>query len=368
MRIAIEVSHPAHVHYFRTAAALLEGKGHTIRFIAKQKEVTLELARAYGLDFVSFGTGRKSLLGKAFNLLADELRSLRFAFSFRPDAYVSFSSPYLGHVARLTGKPHFVFDDTEHASLEHAMYKPFASLIVTPRFFMKDMGPKHFKFDGFFELCYLHPSYFKPDPEIRSELGLSDGERFAIVRFISWDALHDRNQTGFTVEMKIRAVKELCAHGRVFISAEGDLPPELEVYRMPLEPERMHQAMAEADLFFGESGTMAIEAAILGTPSVRVSTLAKHLGNFREARDRYDIVHFYDDGPSGLNKALEVFADCGSKAAWLQKRDRLIEDKVDVTAMIAWVVGSWPDSKGELAADPDRLDRFRSRPIAQNTK
>ena len=73
-----------------------------------------------------------------------------YSIKTNPDIYLSFSSPNVGHIAMLMNKPHIVFDDTEHATLEHIMYKPFASKIVTPKSFLKNLGKKHFKFNSIF--------------------------------------------------------------------------------------------------------------------------------------------------------------------------------------------------------------------------
>ena len=45
MRILIDIGHPAHVHYFKNFNVQMKSKGHTILFVARDKEVTIELLK-----------------------------------------------------------------------------------------------------------------------------------------------------------------------------------------------------------------------------------------------------------------------------------------------------------------------------------
>jgi predicted glycosyltransferase len=42
----------------------------------------------------------------------------------------------------MIGKPSIVFDDTEHAKIEHMLMDPFATVICTPSSFTNDLGKK----------------------------------------------------------------------------------------------------------------------------------------------------------------------------------------------------------------------------------
>lgn len=338
MKILVEVSHPAHVHYFRNMIRILEDKGHDILVIARNKEVTFDLLKAYKIDFISFGDVKKGVVNKALGLLSDDIKLLKYSLKYKPDLFLSFSSPFVGHIACLFNKPHLVFDDTEHSKLEHFMYKPFASKIITPKVFTKDMGKKHTKVDSFFEMCYLHPKYYKVDKSILNSTGIKDCEKYVILRFISWDAIHDKGQSGISLEFKRKAVKELSKYAKVYISSENALPADLAKYQLKVSPEKIHDLMSQASLFFGESGTMAVESAILGTPSVRVSSLAKTLGNFKELKNNYELVYYYDNAEEGLQKSIEIMKDKSSKESWMRKRDLLLDDKTDFTAYMVYIV------------------------------
>ena len=150
------------------------------------------------------------------------------------------------------------------------------------------------------------------------------------MRFISWGATHDHGHMGLSLAMKRRSVEELSNEARVFISSERELPEDLKKFQIKLPPERMHDALFYASLYFGESGTMTTEAAVLGTPAVRVSTIAKLLGNFIELRDKYGLLCYYDSDKEGFEVALKLLKK-NLKLKWRVKKEKMLKDKIDVT-------------------------------------
>ena len=88
-----------------------------------------------------------------------------------------------------------------------------------------------------------------------------------VVRFVAMVAVHDTNEAGLDLDAKRRLIAELSERGRVLVTSEDDLPPDLEPHRLRIPAHRMHDALAFARLYVGDSQTMAAEAAILGTPS-----------------------------------------------------------------------------------------------------
>ena len=60
---------------------------------------------------------------------------------------------------------------------------------------------------------------------------------------------------------------------RVLIASEAPLNEEFEKYRFPISPDKMHDALHYATMYIGDGGTMATEAAVLGTPAIFISSL-----------------------------------------------------------------------------------------------
>jgi len=201
------------------------------------------------------------------------------------------------------------------------------------------------------ELASLHPNRFTPNPAVLTELGLAEGDPFIIVRFISWQASHDVGQYG--VRDKVRLVKALEQYGHVLITSEGALPPELQSYQIRGDPEKLHDLLYYATLYVGEGGTTAAEAAVLGTPSIFVSSLAKTMGNFIELEETYDLLYSFTDGSAALDRAIEILQDPASQKNWKIKRDRLLKDKIDVSTFMIWFIENYPMSFTEMKERPE---------------
>ena len=346
MRLVVDINHPAHVHYFRNLIREMEARGHEVLITASEKDISYQLLEKYGLPYVKIGNYGGSIVRKMINIPLLDVRMYHAVKRFRPDLFLGFGSIRGAHVSRLLGKPCIALDDTEHAKWEHRLYVPFTDAILTPACFGKEFGDKHLRYNGYTELQYLHPNQFSPDPAVLNELGLTTDDRFTVVRFVSWQASHDVRQHG--VVDRIGLVRELEKSGRVVISAEGALEPQLEEYRLRMSPEKMHDLLFYATLYLGEGGTMASEAALLGTPAVYVSSLAGTMGNFIELEERYDLLYSFSDGDEAAVRAKQILEDPLSKERWREKRDRMLHEKIDTTAFMIWFVENFPDSQAEM--------------------
>lgn len=273
MKILIDIGHPAHVHYFRNLITEQRALGHSFIIVARDKEVSQQLLNAYGFEFISRGKGATSRIGKLLYMLWADFLLLRIALRHRPDVYLSVVSPYASQVAWLMRKPHIALDDTEHATVARKFYFPFSRLVLTPRCFQLDLGPKQRRLNSFFELFYLHPSRWRNEYNVRSMLGLKEEEPFVLLRFVSWGASHDYGQAGMPLSTKLNLVRELSKTHRVFVSAEGNVPDEIKPYRISIEPHHIHSVLYEADMYIGEGATMASECAMLGTPAIYYNSL-----------------------------------------------------------------------------------------------
>ena len=334
MKIIIEIPHPARVHLFRNLYFQLLKKDHKVVVVYKDKEQTESLLKLYKIPAYKIGKNRIGFFKKLIEIFREFLNLFLIGIKLKPDLVLGGASPVLGFTSFVLNSKYISFSDTEHASLTWKLSKPFIDLIITPNSFLNDLGKKQIRIKGFKELAYLHPNYFNPDINVLKELNLNTGEKYSVIRFISWNALHDQGHRGFSSHDKINIINELLKYGKVFISSEEKLSEDLMQYKLNISPEKIHDVLYFSSLFFGESGTMATESAILGTPTVRVSTLAKLLGNFKELNNKYDLLYFYENSEDGLRKCLEILNDNDSKSKWKIKSKKLIDDKIDVTEFL----------------------------------
>jgi predicted glycosyltransferase len=336
LKILVDITHPGHVHFFRPAMKIWQGKGYKLLVVARDKDVTLQLLDAYGYDYLCLSKARKGLVGLGRELLEHEGKLFRLIQRERPDILLEIAGTFIVHAGFLTRTPSLVFYDTEHARLSNSITYPFATKVITPDCYTKDEGKKHIRYAGYHELAYLHPKYFTPDPAILTVAGFTPNDRLFLLRFVSWHASHDIGHKGFSITGKRELVNRLNDLGRVIITSEAPLPPEFEPYRMQVSPSRIHDLLYYCALYIGEGGTMASmasEAAVLGVPSIFVSSLSA--GSFEELKGRYGLLHPIDDEQEALDFAVKLATEEDVRTEYRQRRQRLLEDKIDVTA---WLV------------------------------
>ncbi len=349
MRVLFDIGHPAHVHFFRNAIKKLESSGHEVKITARNKEVALTLLNLYGLKYEDLGKNHTGLLKKAWGMLTIDYKLLKIAREFKPDILIGVHNPYVAQIAKLTGKKCIIFTDTENVKIASALSYPFADTICTPACFKETLDlKKHVKYNGFKEIAYLHPKYFRPDPSVLELLNLSKSDKFIILRLISWNANHDIGLKGIKKEEEF--IKELEKYGHVFMSSERMIDKKLEKYKLKIPPEKLHSLLSFAHLYIGEGGTTAVEAAILGTPAIHIEAdsngraTGEYTGNFLELRDKFNLMYFYPDQNSALEKAREILGDDKSKSEWRHRRELLLENKIDVTAWMMDFIEGYPES------------------------
>lgn len=337
MRALVDIVHPAHVHFYRHLISSLRSSGADVTVVARDKDVTVGLLRRFGIEHQTVGrhTGGRRVAQTA-ELARRDLELFRIARRTRPDIVLTRnpSGAQVARAVRTVGV--FDTDDGRAAGIHWRAAAPFAHVITTPDCLKDDFGPRHRRYPGYKSLAYLHPNHFTPDPSIRDELGVGR-HPYTVVRFVAMDASHDRHESGLSAAAKRALVDRLRVHGHVFITSEAPLPPDLEALRFEVPPDRVHDALAFADLYVGDSQTMAAEAAILGTPSLRASSFTGRLDYLDELENRYGLVHSYL--PSQVDELLadvDGILRSGAVDDWEERRQVMLSDKVDVSA---WYLG-----------------------------
>lgn len=342
MKIMIEIGHPKQVHFWKNIIKKLTRNGHEIKVMAKEKDITLYLLNAYEIKYEFLGKNYTGLPKKVYGLLESNFNVIKTANKFKPDLFIG--GPSFAQISRIFRKSHIALSDTEHARFHSWLTFPFSDVICTPSCFKgKVNSKKHIVYNGYEELAYLHLNYFKPDPTVLDELGLTKNDKIIIIRLISWTATHDTNHSGISHEMKIKYASELEKYGRIFITCEDNLGIEFEKYKLKIEPEKFHSLLSYAQLYIGEGGSTATEAAILGTPSIHISTTAKFCGVFDDLL-KYGLVYTFDDDRKALEKAIEILNDKKSKETWMRKKDIMLKEKIDVTEFMTELIEGYPES------------------------
>lgn len=355
MRILIDIGHPAHIHYWRNFANIMIKKGNEIIFTSRDKEITIELLKQYQFDFHNIGKPYKGLINKAKGLITFNYKLFKIAKSFKPDIFLSAGSPYAAHISSVLRKPHIALEDTGNKE-QVRIYKPFTSVILTSDIFPYNYGSKQVRFSGHLELAYLIPKYFIPDESIFDLLQIGRNEKYAIIRFVSWNATHDYGQKGMSINEKLEFIYFLKTKMRVFISSEAGLPSDLMKYKFPLRPDMVHSALHYADLFIGEGTTMAMEAAILGTPSFYINTL--QYSNCRDM-EKYGLLFSFSSFNNLISSINSILNSGDYKNEWQIRKEKMLGDKIELTAFLVWFVENYPESFMTMRKTPEYQYNFK---------
>lgn len=348
-KILIHVSHPAHVHFLRNTITNLTNNDIEVCIAATDKEFVLNLLESFGLNYKVVGTNLRGMHNKIGNFAKSILNISKLAIKKRVDLLVGVGSIYAAQSSLIVKRPYINFGDTEISKFDNLLL-PFSDTIIRPLCYMESFRyPNEIRYNGYKELAYLHPNYFKPAKEVLKELDVSRNDNIIVLRFISWSASHDVGLSGIKRGTEIEFIESLENYGKVLVTSESRLKSPLEKYELKISPEKIHSLLYYAKLYIGEGGTMANEAAILGTPAIHIESrngiaTGELSGNFRELRDRYDMLYFYPNQNKALEKAKEILENDKSKIEWRKKRRKLLNEKIDVTSWMTSFIRRYPET------------------------
>lgn len=338
MRYLFYLAHPAHFHLFKNTIRSLQGLGHEVQITIKTKDVLQQLLDENGMDYINISPqekkpGRMSTL-TAF--LSRNMAHLRLVREQKPQVFVSTSAEF-APIARLLGirTVSFFEDDLELFPWYSRLLVPFLDMQVCPDSCSAakwNGHPKTIKYKGNHELAYLAPNHFTPDPKKTADL-LQPGEKNFLIRFSGLSAWHDQGIEGLNDSLARKVVEKLIPHGKVLISSERKLPSDLEPYRIHCRASIMPDILAQCDLVISDSQTMTAEAAVLGTPAIRINDFVGKLGYLKELEERYGLCHGFKPSQTKafLSKIDVLAGDSNAKMHNLKRRQSLLSNSIDPT-------------------------------------
>jgi predicted glycosyltransferase len=364
MKYLFNLGHPAHFHLFKNTMASLQASGHEVFIVIKRKDVLEDLLKKSGLEYVNFqpegrGDGRAAI---ALGLLKRDLRLFGFCRRFKPDLLVG-TSVEISHVGKILAIPSINVneDDFDVVPLYSKLGYPWASAILAPSCCRTGRWEhKTVHYDSYHELAYLHPRNFVPDPVLADKY-FPENQPFFLVRFAKLTAHHDRGMRGIDREIASRMIELLAPRGRVGITSERELEAEFEPYRMVIDPADMHQVMARASLYIGDSQTMAAEAGVLGVPFIRCNDFVGRIGYLAELEDKYRLgVGIRPHEPERLlEKIRELLAMKDLHEVFSERREKMLSEKIDAAKFLTWFLEEYPRSLATMRKDPDYQFRFK---------
>lgn len=336
MKVLVDIVHPAHVHFYRYLIRELDSRGHGVLVASRHKDVTIELLDAFDIPHVPISAvGPATRLAQGRELATRDYRLWQLARKFGPDVILT-RNPCGVQVARLVGAIGvFDTDDGRDVGIHWRMAAPFAHVITTPEAIEGDLGPKHRTYRSYKAMAYLDPRYRSPlDPPVTDLLGLDPDEGLTVLRLVSMQASHDHTEEGLSPTGVRRLVERLTVHGRLVVSCEGPVPASLEPHRFDLPPARLHDVLSAADLVVGDSQSVATEAAILGTPTIHVSSFSGRHQTIVELEERYGLLRsFPPDRIDDVINATDRLLQPNYRAEHRGKQEAMLLDQQD---LVAW--------------------------------
>ncbi|NLI72358.1 MAG: DUF354 domain-containing protein [Bacteroidales bacterium] len=363
MKYLFQLNHPAHYHLFKNSIKELKRKGHEVQILARRKDILLDLLKNETYDVLNVQKG-KSLLQKIKLNKQAQNEILSYAQINRPDLIIGTGD--FSYVTKKLSIPS-VFCGEDDANLNLFIfawalltYGNFSSILAPVGVNNSIWNKKTTFYHGYHKLAYLHPNWFTPDKKIVEQYFSADKPYF-LLRFAKLNAYHDVNAKGIDAVIAQRLIEILEKHGDIYITSERKLESQFEKYRLKINALDIHHVMYYSKLYIGDSQSMAVEAAMLGVPSVRFNDFAGKISVLEELEHKYGLTFgIKTDKPELLYQKIEELLSMPDlREEFQRRREKMLADKIDVTAFLVWFIENYPESARIMKENPDYQWRFK---------
>ncbi|MCL2597309.1 MAG: DUF354 domain-containing protein [Paludibacter sp.] len=358
MNILIQLSHPAHFHLYKNVIRNLQANNHKVFIVIKTKDILEDLLKEANFPYYNIlpVDKRNSKFDIFKQMLIKDFRILSFCIKNKIDL-LSGSTPEVAQVGWLLRR-FSVNTGEDDMAVVPAWAKAagrFVQTILSPQ--VCDNGKlnvKSVKYNSYHELAYLHPNHFTPDRQIVEKYFPSEKPYF-ILRFAKLSAHHDKGIQGIKTEIAQKLIDILRPCGDIYITSERELEPQFEQYRIAINPLDMHHVMAFAQLYIGDSQTMAAEAGVLGVPFVRFNDFVGRIGYLRELEDFYKLGFGIKTNEVERLYSIvsEVITMPNRFEIFQQRRQKMLSEKIDYAKFLTWFIENYPKSKQKMKENPD---------------
>ncbi|GAB4255273.1 MAG: DUF354 domain-containing protein [Vicingaceae bacterium] len=302
--ILFYLGHPAHYHNVKNLSKRLFNEENKVIYVARSKEVLFELIEEvpYKVYKLSKRKGNSKLslfieIIKRLMLLNSIIKKEKPQVMVGTDIVIMMLGKWK-HIKTI-----MLNEDDASAVPYLAKYgMKYADIVASPN--CCNIGTYEYKkagYNGYHELAYLHPDVFKANENILDKYEIK--KPFFLLRFSGLSAHHDKGIKGIEKHQALEIINYLSTIGKVFISSEKYMEPELEKFRINIHPKDMHDILSFSNMLISDSQTMTAEAAVLGVPSVRISDFKGKLSYLEELENQYQLTFGFK--PVDFDKAFE---------------------------------------------------------------
>ena len=327
MRILFDISHPAHVNFFKHAIKRINiNKNHLVFVTCLRRGNLPAIVREEieGVDITYIARHRGGILSIIFEAnILKFIILVFFVFSKKIDFGVSVGSFTLGAALKLRNRPNIQFDDDPESKQNIFFENLTATKIVSPPLNLYPKG-KNIVFNALKEWSYLSPRYFNPSNERLKIKG------YIFVREVSTGSLNYIKQnkniiSTFADKFPFEIPVILSLENK---KTQNFYPSHWKILQEPIKD--IHSLMYYSKIVVSSGDSMAREGAMLGVPSIYCGIRKMSANNM--LIDKGILFHKNpNDVPSFIDKILQGKIKIKEQ---IKFRDELYTEWDDVTKFI----------------------------------
>lgn len=364
MKLLFYFGHPAQYYFLRETIKRLKYQNHEVILLIKTKDVLEDVLKKDQLAYINILPAERGLskLAILFSLVKRLLKIFPIIIKNRPNLLIGTdaSIAILGKLFQINRISITEDDYSVIKSLANITY-PFTQTILCPevcsvgKYKQKKIG-----YQGYMKLGYLHPNVFSPDSAVKLNYHL--GEKYIIIRLARLTAHHDFGIKGISEVILSKLISSAEKSGfKVYISSESNLMEEFNQYKLNINPSDMHSVLANASMLICDSQSMSVEAAMLGIPSIRISDFVGKISVLEELEHKYGLTYGIKpaDESALFGKFNALITDNELSLKFQERRNRMLSEKIDVSAFLTWFLQNYPKSRKIMHENPDYQYNFR---------
>lgn len=344
MKVWIEILTPKQVMLFGLVAKELERKGHEVFITTRKYRETNSLLKEKGISAKLVGKhGGPTLEGKMLATLERMGFLHKIIIKEKPDVALSLCSPEAARICFGLGIKHACLDDIPEAEAQAKLTLPLADAVLAPKLIPKEIFLKYgiseeklIQYDALDPRAWLYD--FKPHKKILHELGISEDE--LNITFRTEEAYASYLNGSSNSSIVVPVINKMLEK---FSDANFIVLPRYEKQECSLRqkfdgniiiPKKAIDAqslLCYSGIFIGGGGTMTLESALLGTPTIACRPLATMYENYVIEKG---LAHRSLDVNEVVAESSEILRNNGSykkqHAAAAKKMMEKMENPVDV--------------------------------------
>ena len=341
MNIIFDISHPAHINFFKHSIFYFDKKENYNVYVTCLRRGKLPMIASEelkGINLIFVGNHRGSTFSIIFEANIKKFFELLYLVSKNNIQFgISVGSFTLGAALKLIGKKNIQFDDDPERKKSIFLEKLTADKVYTPPIIKESSRIENFY--ALKEWAYLSPKYFKPEVKTIYEYGLKP-KIYIFIREISTGSLNYSNQESSII---LKIAKLLVPEGfKVILSLEDKTlakyyPKDWIILKEPVL--NIHSLIYYSFALISSGDSMAREGAQLGVPSFYCGT--------RDMKANKMLVEYemiFEKEPNEIPMALKELVENKKKLIDQdQFRKKLQNNWDDLTQLIISKVESYED-------------------------